>query len=237
MIDPAVVPDGVACSVARLEGAEVWVGFARLDRAAAEVAELRGILAADERARADRFVQDIHRNRFVVARATLRLLIAAQFRIRAEEVAFRYGDHGKPFLAGELDGALHLNVSHSEDVALYAFCDVPVGCDIEAIRPVSYLDGIVSRWFAPEECDAILGGPAEARERMFFRYWTLKEAVMKGIGRGISLLSREFTLHDLGDGRHRASGEGELPQWSAFEYPAPEGFAAAIAIETGAGEL
>lgn len=213
----------------------VHLFLADLDRSDDETA-LAKTLSADERERASRFTHEMHRRRYTVGRANLRQLLAQCLDVDPASIEFEYGPHGKPFVKTRVGGPLHFNVSHSDSVALYALSfEREVGCDIERLRPLEELPSIVSRWFAPAECERILGGDPAERETQFFRYWTLKEAVLKGLGTGLTLLSHDFEVRATSRGDFRAHGSDDLQRWTAMPCAAPEGFAAAVAMfdETG----
>src|SRR5688572_5231133 len=80
----------------------IRVALAHLDRSADEATALGQLLSADERQRAARFVREIHRQRYTVARATLRLLVGRCIDTDPAAIEFRYAEHGKPLLAGAL---------------------------------------------------------------------------------------------------------------------------------------
>ena len=62
-----------------------------------------------------------------------------------------------------------------------------MGIDIERVRPLDHLD-LARRYFHPNEVAAIEGvRPTEEQLLAFFRTWTLKEAIVKAIGRGLSI--------------------------------------------------
>ena len=88
------------------------------------IGRLWSVLAADERTRAGRFHFRRDYDRYVIARATLRLLLASYLDRSAADLHFGYTEFGKPYLA-QTDGAhaphLDFNVSHSQDLALLAF--------------------------------------------------------------------------------------------------------------------
>ena len=102
----------------------------------------------------------------------------------AEGAALAYGEHGKPYLAHR--SSPRFNLSHSGDYAVCVLSEAPVGCDIERVRDVP--PGVAARCFSPEENAALAAcaDPAE-REALFFRFWTLKESLLKAVGCGISL--------------------------------------------------
>lgn len=213
----------------RSTSADVYLDSAleTLDRDPREVAELARLLAPDEKRRAARFVRELHRSRFTAGRATLRLHLAQRLGVPPASIELTYGAHGKPALGGRLEGSLCFNLSHSDAAALYVFSDQPVGCDIERIRPLPELEQIVGTWFAPSEAALITS--ADDRAGLFFRYWTAKEAVLKAIGTGVTLLARDFELRSHDHATFRSAGTGAVEGWTAVSYGAPAGFAAALA--------
>ncbi|HSV52508.1 MAG TPA: 4'-phosphopantetheinyl transferase superfamily protein [Burkholderiaceae bacterium] len=148
-----------------------------------------GVLDASEQQRASQFRNEADRERFVVARATLRNLLGRHLRVRSERVAFENNAFGKPFLAGQATGpaALHFNTSHSGDWVLHAFSlQAAVGVDVEAIslEPVAIADyeGVL----APEELQRLRALPQAQQAGEFTAIWVAKEAYAKALGRGVS---------------------------------------------------
>lgn len=92
------------------------------------------------------------------------------------------GEHGKPFLAQRDD--VRFNLSHADGIAACIVSDRECGIDCEKVR--EYRPNVARRVFTPEE-QAMLGAePESGRDLLFFRLWTLKEAFVKALGRGIS---------------------------------------------------
>src|SRR5207302_4319364 len=99
----------------------VEVIVARPDVGSEAVSASARLLSDLERARAGRFAFEPDRNRFIVARALLRQLLAARLGVRPEAVELASGARGKPALAGRFATSdLRFNVSHCKDVAVYA---------------------------------------------------------------------------------------------------------------------
>jgi 4'-phosphopantetheinyl transferase len=146
------------------------------------------LLSDAERRRASRFAFDRERRRFTVARARLRQLLAERLGVRPEAIELTQGVHGKPALArrcGYPD--LRFNVSHCEDVAVYAFASGrEVGIDVEAVRALCDADEIAARFFSRRENEAYLGLDPSDRPLGFFNCWTRKEAFIKALGEGLS---------------------------------------------------
>ena len=165
------------------------------------------VLTDDERARAARFVRDRDRVRYIASHAALHSLLGDR------EVAS--GDNGKPYV---VDGSLHFNLSHSGDYALIAVSpDADVGVDIEQHRERVSWREIGARFFTPREIEA-MQSPAD-----FFRFWTIKEAVLKASGSGLGggLANVECLTNPV----HTPDGE-----FFVAPVEAPGGYSAAVAL-------
>lgn len=90
------------------------------------------------------------------------------------------GPKGAPL---PVDG-VHWSVSHKSDIVGGVAAPLPVGLDLETIRPVS--DALMTK--VADDDEWRLGGGQE--KKLFFRFWTAKEAVLKAVGKGIAGLSR-----------------------------------------------
>lgn len=89
-----------------------------------------------------------------------------------------YNEHGAPRLRG---GTPCFSLSHSGDYALLAVSPVPVGADIQKIRPVR--PGLFARM------------AAEGEEGLdYFTLFTCKEAMMKASGLGFALSPKSFSV-------------------------------------------
>ena len=204
------------------------------------VADARRVLSADELKRADRFYRVEHRNRFAVARGTLRALLGRYLDVVARSVEFEYGDKGKPSLVGGFP-KLEFNVSHSGGKALYAFTFLaPIGVDIEAARPGLEAEKIARRFFSEAESRELMSLPEDAREAGFYNCWTRKEAYIKAQGDGFSLSLKRFEVTlKPGDAPRflRIDGEEDLSRWTLATLDPGEGYTGAIALRDTISEL
>jgi len=141
-------------------------------------------LSPDESVRAARFTFPEGQRRFVVARAVLRLLLAEFLECNPAEIEFTANEFGKPSVAGPC--TLHFNVSHSYDLATYAFGTQEVGIDVEWKRPIPDALDIARRFFTVPEIAAMERVPFDDRSNAFLMYWTHKEACLKACGLGLS---------------------------------------------------
>jgi 4'-phosphopantetheinyl transferase len=117
-----------------------------------------------------------------------RKMLAKAANVAPEEIAFTYGDKGKP----RANLPLHFNVSHAGAYVLCAVADAPIGADIEKIKP--FRAGMVARYFTDAEAAYIWGNNPVPDGNVtdpdtcarFYRVWTAKEAYVKMTGTGIS---------------------------------------------------
>ena len=195
-------------------------------------ASARSLLSARERKRADRFVYDRHRRRYTVAQAHLRRVLGQLTGTSPADVRFQYGDKGKPFLAG----GPSFNQSHSEDRLMIAVAaSGRLGVDIEELRRVRLMLGITDKNFAPDEAARMHTAPADQRRRLFFRFWTRKEAFLKALGFGLSHPLRSFSVDPSPGAAQGLLQVEDLPedpaQWHIGGVRCAEGAEAALAVD------
>lgn len=171
-----------------LKTPDVEVVSVRLDAPADVSAALWQLLSRDERQRAERFRYVEHRQRYIVARASLRRLLAERLRIAPWAVELVETSYGKPRLApGHGSAGLEFNLSHSGVLAVYAFTSGrAVGVDVELIRQVPDADDLAERFFSSGEIAALRSLPLDRRSLAFLACWTRKEAFIKALGLGLS---------------------------------------------------
>jgi 4'-phosphopantetheinyl transferase len=171
-----------------LENPLVDVVGVRLDATAEPSTVLWQLLSREERQRAGKFRYAQHRRHYIVARASLRRLLADRLRIAPRAVEFIETKHGKPRLApvhGSAD--VEFNLSHSGILALYAFTrGRAVGVDVELIREIPDVDDLAERFFSVTETASIGALPLDRRSLAFLACWTRKEAFIKALGLGLS---------------------------------------------------
>jgi len=168
----------------------------RLDAEHAVTNELARYLSPAERRRADRFVFERDRHRFIVGRARLRELLALRLETRAESIELDCGPRGKPRLSGNFACAdLRFNLSHCADVALYVFTHGrEIGVDIELVRELPDADEVAARFFSRHEREAYRALAPHDRPLGFFRCWTRKEAFIKALGDGLHFPLNAFDV-------------------------------------------
>lgn len=196
--------------------------------------DAQALLSDDERARQRSFVSPELRRRFGAARAGLRTLLGRHLDRDPQSLAFATNEFGKPQLAS--DGQVHFNLSHCEERAVLAVSNAEVGIDLERDRPIEHVD-LARRYFHPHEVAAITASRDEAEQRRaFFLVWTLKEAIVKALGTGLStpLDSFEVTV-EASKPRLTVAPEGASQTWWLHAAMA-DGYCLALAVP-GVGEV
>jgi 4'-phosphopantetheinyl transferase len=105
--------------------------------------------------------------------------------ISNNDLIIERGEFGKPFLRDFPEW--HFNVSHSGEKLLISISNAPVGIDIERIKSRKSLESLVKKCFAISEQNYWFDLPENEKLPVFYDFWTRKESVVKGIGRGIAL--------------------------------------------------
>ena len=194
---------------------------------------LEPLLSSDEVTRANHFRFSKDRERFIVARGMLRIILSRYLECTPCEVDFCYGHHGKPALAQESKDSLHFNLSHSEEIILYGIAtDREIGVDIECIREDIPVMQIAAHFFSSREYAELCALPAQARAAAFFACWTGKEAYTKAVGQGLSLQLDDFGVpvapNEQPVVRRVTQGASD---WSLHQFMPVPGYVAAVAAE------
>lgn len=119
---------------------------------------------------------------------------------------YRLDDNGKP----QISGFLPFNITHSGQVVACAVLKESglIGIDTEKIREIEVTK--FNKQFPPQEMASILSDPNP--QETFFRFWTMKEAVMKADGRGMRI-----PLHSIRLKGEFATIDDRNEQWNLYE--------------------
>ncbi len=69
-----------------------------------------------------------------------------------------------------------------------------IGVDVESLTRTTYHPDIANRFFAPSEAAFLDRLGADQKRSEFIRFWTLKEAFIKGQGKGLSIPLNSFAI-------------------------------------------
>ena len=217
---------------ARFRRREVQVWRVWLSTTEPTLGYYRTVLCLDELNRAERFRFENLKRSYIVCRGGLRVLLGHYLGCNPREIEFVCGQKGKPALRGM--SPVRFNISHSGDLALYAFTlDCELGVDVERLRELDDLESIASRFFCAAEASELLSLRPEDRRTAFFRCWTRKEAYVKAVGDGLSIPLDRFQVTLLpGDPSrfvHIANDTQAALQWTLHHLDLAPGYIGALA--------
>lgn len=222
-------------SVVELPPDEIHLWRVDLDSSAITGSSEGNPLSQDELARAARFRFERDRKRFADTRIALRTILSAYIRIKAHEIKFDYRLNGKPEISESQNcNRIRFNISHSGRFALIGVTlGRRIGVDIEKYRELEFLD-IARRYFSESEYAELQVIPARKLQPYFFSCWTRKEALLKGLGEGISNFLDQVSVN-VGDSPAEITDFRGKPdvarQWRLLDLNVDPDYAAAIAVE------
>ena len=199
-------------------------------------AEAFAWLDGEERSRWQRFQSPVAQRRYVLCRAALRAVLCREVGCLNESLAFEAAKHGKPFaLVGGQPASISFNVSHSGNHGLIAVAPRGrLGVDVEERAPRRNLDNLIEGVFSPQEKAELESLEGCQQLHAFFRFWTIKEALVKAHGKGLSMKVAELEIpEDMRRGAPRCVGQfAQIPGSSwCLEDIGTKDFAAAVAHE------
>ena len=213
----------------------MWTSPSDADREAAALPWLDEA----ERARLAGITGARRRRQFLLCRAALRAWLCAELGCRNDRLSFRFNAHGKPrALVDGAPAAIDCNLAHGGEHGLLALSPGPVGVDVEVRREGREFGRIARRVFAPAEQAVLASRSAAARVACFYRFWSLKEALIKARGTGFAVPPASFELPasllaGARSGRFRFP-DREEPEWVLHDLGEAR-FAAAAARAGGVG--
>lgn len=121
----------------------------------------------------------------------------------SDKLTMRRKEHGKPyFVEKSMEGEeqpseIYFNLSHSGSYAACILGKIPMGIDIEKIRP--YNEKVAKRIL--HESEWCFLEKSNGKDNDFIRFWTLKEAYGKYTGKGIGedLQKTFFQWNEMGE--------------------------------------
>lgn len=195
-------------------------------------------LDESERLRWRRFLDSGARRQYTLCRAALRALLCDALDCANTELAFDSAEHGKPFaVVSGRAAAFGFNVSHSGGHGLIALARRRrVGVDVEELVAHRNIDLLIEGTLGPTEQEELAALSGNRKLQLFFTLWTIKEALSKAHGWGLSMDVSRFEVPKnmrLGEasGRFQSPDIGDTTWY--ISNIGTETFAAAVAHEGG----
>jgi 4'-phosphopantetheinyl transferase len=184
------------------------------------------ILHPAEKLRADAYADEKDRNRFILSRGFLRVLLSAYPGQKPAEIELSIGKNKKPFVITSANSNICYNMAHSEDWILVVIANTPIGADVEYINEGFSYEDIFPDCFSNDEI-AFLQTEITPRSS-FYQLWTRKEALTKATSKGID---DGFAAVPCMDGSHYIEATLiDSPQdWTVTSFELAKNYVAAVA--------
>lgn len=145
------------------------------------ISKYKEYLTTAELEKAERYHFEKDRNRFIICRSFLRLLLSEYIGLEAKDIVIATDENKKPYLPSHPE--VFFNVSHIVEYGLIAISTNPVGVDVENVDREWDYSETAPRIFGEAELKNL--AITSDKVRLFFTYWTRKEAIVKATGKGI----------------------------------------------------
>ena len=198
----------------------------------------QGLMSSEEKAKCARYVRESSRLDCLVSRALVRCALSRYSPKKPSDWRFSVNKRGKPeIIRDPADPPLRFNLSHTDGLIACAIgLELDLGIDVERITEKADDEGVARRFFSPLEAESLEGLPEWIRRRLFFSYWTLKEAYIKARGKGLSIGLDKFSFYLKGAAHPHivfdAGIDDDPANWSFRTLDFDETHKAAVAVRT-----
>lgn len=135
-----------------------------------------------------------HRFDYLMGRALMRSVLGLYLNEKPETLRFERNRFGKPQIVDN-QSAPRFNLSLTDGVAILAVhAQAELGVDVEYHGHGRSMLEVADQYFSALEIAELQTLPTAEQKRGFFRYWTLKESLVKAKGEGMSVPLDSFSF-------------------------------------------
>lgn len=149
----------------------------------------------------------------ITADILIRSIVHKKFKIKNSNIDFKTNEYGKPYLPGFSE--FHFNISHSRKWVVCAVDNMPIGIDIEFIRPINF--DIARKFFSRTEYNDLFSKSDSERLEYFYELWTLKESYIKAAGKGMAIPLNSFSIQII-NGKITIESQTQLTDYYFRKY-------------------
>lgn len=181
------------------------------------------LLDGNERIRGKNLLSEILRKNHIVSHYAARDILSNYLNVPLNQIPLTYTKFHKPFLIKN-PLKIEFNLTHSHDIALLGITKTfRIGIDIERMSPLQNQRDIEKLILSQKELTWLSKRDDQEKCEAFYRLWTAKEAIMKGIGEGFYFGTENIDLampDDLSDRISLTiqSCPKESPEWTVQNF-------------------
>jgi 4'-phosphopantetheinyl transferase len=164
--------------------------ISNINKCKTTVLELEKKLPFDLLAQAKKYKNYLDYRRSLIAYNMLYVIGRQDFGL-TENFKIKNNEYGKPYLFHREN--YFFNISHSEDWVALAISTKEIGIDLEFNLCFEYSE-VTDFIFTQKEREFFEKVSTDMKNRVFYRFWTLKESYIKAIGTGMSKKLDSFTI-------------------------------------------
>ncbi len=164
------------------------------------------------------------RQRSLLGHLLSRYAIMQQYHLNNDDIKVVENAYGKPHIKGYRE--IHYNISHSGDWVVCALSQSVIGIDIQKIEGMKF--SIVENCFTEDERKYLLSLGETQQLTAFYDIWTLKEAYVKAIGKGLSHPLNEFSILKLGKDFKLFTKESLQKEYFFKKYSTEAGYSLSV---------
>lgn len=193
------------------EEAHIWFAIPSKIKNSKVIAKLLSLLSAEEINKHNRFLFSEDRHLYLVSHALVRNVLAKYLEKQPADLIFHYTEHGKPEVwLSKNDPIIRFNLSHTAGLAA---CIVTMnddcGIDAEAIVNKTASLDVAHLMFSDSEFEHLKSLTGRSYLEEFFTRWTLREAYVKALGRGVDYPTNKLLFNIKSDRDIEVSCQGK----------------------------
>lgn len=146
------------------------------------------LLNEQEKSCYEQFRSESKQKEYLYSRALVHTVLSIyQPEIAPHTWEFDKGEFGKPEISHSLSSTIKFNLSHSKNmIVLATTIHSDIGVDVEYMQRRVRCTDIAQRYFTENETSELMSSSESERQKLFFKLWTIKEAMGKASGQGLS---------------------------------------------------
>ncbi|HWY12243.1 MAG TPA: 4'-phosphopantetheinyl transferase superfamily protein [Bacteroidia bacterium] len=190
-------------------------------------------LSEEEIARSKLFLNKADSLRYITAHYFLRVILSKYVEIPPAEIKFSKGINDKPYLKNQLPLPLYFNLSYRDNIFLTGISNCEfIGVDVEKIRNIDDIHSFTANYFSKKEREEIeMQINKQEQLSMLFKFWTMKEAVIKALADGFTKPLPNYDLHSFLNLPISIPNFDNENSWTIQQIKIKSGFKGAFALK------
>ncbi len=185
-----------------------------------------------------RFYKVTDQIRSISTRYILKKIISGYLNLNPTLIQFSYNDFSKPFICEAINPiSLQFNISHAGEYIVFAFArNSQIGVDIELHDYCLDKQSLEHHVFSEQELFKWQTLSEQEKLVSFYHVWSCKEAILKGIGTGLSYLPNNVSVEIDPNMKpilfhlKNCKYENDFSSWSLCKFDIQNNYSAIYAI-------